>query len=64
MAKMSLEWKLASHGWADCTIADDRAEAEVTASHITEAPEGLLIAVTRQEARQGRHRNLGERLPR
>ncbi|WP_327425854.1 hypothetical protein [Streptomyces sp. NBC_01236] len=47
MADMQLAWTLGGHGWADCTITDDQAEAEVTASHITTAPEDLLTAVTR-----------------
>ena len=32
MADMQLAWTLGGHGWADCTIADDQTEAEVTAS--------------------------------
>ncbi|WP_329426901.1 hypothetical protein OG339_42465 [Streptosporangium sp. NBC_01495] len=47
MTTMSLIWTLAGHGWADCTVADDQAEVEVTASYITAAPESLLTAVTR-----------------
>jgi hypothetical protein len=45
MSKMSFTWTLAGHGWADCTVADDHAEAEATASYITAAPEDLLTAV-------------------
>jgi hypothetical protein len=44
---MSLCWLLGGRGWADCTVADNRTEAEVTASYITAAAEDLLTAVTR-----------------
>jgi hypothetical protein len=44
---MQLVWTLTGHGWADCSIRDARAQAEVTASYITNAPEDLLTAVTR-----------------
>lgn len=47
MTQMSLRWTLAGSGWADCTVADDQAEAEVTASYITAAPEELLTATAR-----------------
>jgi hypothetical protein len=47
MADLRLIWTLSGHGWADCTVADDQAEAETTASYITTAPEDLLTAVTR-----------------
>ncbi|MGA5039787.1 hypothetical protein ACPCA8_22350 [Streptomyces capoamus] len=47
MAHLRLDWVLAGPGWADCTVADDTAEAEVTASSISTAPEDLLAAVTR-----------------
>jgi hypothetical protein len=47
MTRMSLTWTLAGHGWADCTVADDHAEAEITASYISNAPEELLTAVLR-----------------
>ncbi|MFJ4849345.1 MULTISPECIES: hypothetical protein [unclassified Streptomyces] len=47
MADLRLVWTLSGHGWADCTVADDRAEAAITASYITTAPEDLLTAVAR-----------------
>lgn len=47
MAELRLIWTLSGHGWADCTVADDHAEADTTVSHITTAPEDLLTAVTR-----------------
>ncbi|MEU3558060.1 hypothetical protein [Streptomyces fragilis] len=46
-AQLRLTWVLAGRGWADCTVSDDRAEVDVTASYITAAPEDLLTAVTR-----------------
>lgn len=42
-----ITWMLGAHGWADCTLEDHHAKAELTASHITSAPEELLTAVTR-----------------
>jgi hypothetical protein len=45
MTGMSFTWRLAGHGWADCTVTDDHAEAEVTVSYISAAPEDLLTAV-------------------
>ncbi|MGY5014200.1 hypothetical protein ACWCY6_40030 [Streptomyces sp. 900105755] len=47
MADLRLVWVLSGRGWADCTVSDNQAEAEVTASYITTAPEDLLTAVTR-----------------
>lgn len=47
MTGMSFTWRLAGSGWADCTVADDHASAEATASYISAAPEELLTAVTR-----------------
>lgn len=47
MTGMSFAWRLAGHGWADCTVADEHAEAGATASYISAAPEELLTAVTR-----------------
>jgi hypothetical protein len=44
---MSLDWRLAEHGWADCTVADAENKVHVTASYVAEAPEGLLTAVAR-----------------
>lgn len=38
-------WTLGAHGWADCTLEDDHALVELTASYITRAPEELLTAV-------------------
>lgn len=46
-AGMSFSWTLRGHGWADCTVADGHAQADVTASYISAAPEELLTAVTR-----------------
>ncbi|MFF6779737.1 hypothetical protein [Streptomyces sp. NPDC012510] len=47
MAHLRLTWALTGRGWADCIVSDHQAEAEVTASYITAAPEDLLTAVTR-----------------
>ncbi|MET8557892.1 hypothetical protein ABZV64_23460 [Streptomyces sp. NPDC004959] len=47
MAYLRLAWVLSGRGWADCTVSDQQAKAEVTASYITAAPEDLLTAVTR-----------------
>lgn len=47
MVHLRLAWVLSGRGWADCIVSDHRAEAEVTASYITTAPEDLLTAVTR-----------------
>ncbi|MEV7394311.1 MULTISPECIES: hypothetical protein [unclassified Streptomyces] len=47
MALLRLVWVLSGQGWADCIVSDHQAEAEVTASHITAAPEEFLTAVTR-----------------
>lgn len=47
MASMSFTWILSGTGWADCVVADDQAQTEITASYITAAPEELLTAVTR-----------------
>lgn len=47
MAHLRLAWVLSGRGWADCIVSDHQAEAEVTASYITAAPEDLLTAVTR-----------------
>jgi hypothetical protein len=47
MTGMSFTWKLTGSGWADCTVADNHAEAEATASYISAAPEELLTAVAR-----------------
>ncbi|WAZ19082.1 hypothetical protein STRCI_000107 [Streptomyces cinnabarinus] len=47
MAHLRFSWVLSGPGWAKCTVSDDEAEAEVTASYITAAPEGLLTAVSR-----------------
>lgn len=47
MKGMLLRWILSGHGWADCGVADNHGEAELTASCITAAPEELLTAVMR-----------------
>ncbi|WP_329184314.1 hypothetical protein [Streptomyces sp. NBC_01428] len=47
MVHLRLVWVLSGHGWADCTVSDDRAEVEVTVSYVTAGPEELLTAVTR-----------------
>ncbi|MGV9994115.1 hypothetical protein [Streptomyces sp. NPDC003374] len=44
---MRITWVLGAHGWADCTLEDQHAKAELTASSITSAPEALLTAVAR-----------------
>lgn len=47
MAAMSVTWNLNGNGWADIVVADQQAEAQITASYITTAPEDLLTAVAR-----------------
>ncbi|MCX4529868.1 hypothetical protein OG982_29950 [Streptomyces sp. NBC_01551] len=42
-----ITWTLGTHGWAECTVEDRHAKAELTASYITGAPEEFLTAVTR-----------------
>ncbi|MGW2050421.1 hypothetical protein ACWCPF_35395 [Streptomyces sp. NPDC001858] len=44
---MRITWVLGAHGWADCTLEDHHAKAELTASCITSAPEEFLTAVAR-----------------
>lgn len=46
-ADMRMTWTLDGHGWADCTVEDRQARADLTASYITSAAEDLLSAVTR-----------------
>ncbi|MFC5204332.1 hypothetical protein [Streptomyces kaempferi] len=40
-----ITWTLGAHGWADCTLEDHHAKAELTASYITSAAEEFLTAV-------------------
>ncbi|RPE46937.1 hypothetical protein EDD90_10334 [Streptomyces sp. Ag109_O5-1] len=47
MALLRLDWVLSGQGWAHCIVSDRHAEAEVTASYITAAPEEFLTALTR-----------------
>ncbi|MFF9195043.1 hypothetical protein ACF09L_07540 [Streptomyces sp. NPDC014779] len=42
-----ITWRLTGPGWADCTLEDHRAKAELTASCISSAPEEFLTAVAR-----------------
>lgn len=42
-----ITWTLGAHGWADCTLEDHHAKAELTASYITSAAEEFLTAVAR-----------------
>ncbi|MFF4457864.1 hypothetical protein [Streptomyces goshikiensis] len=44
---MRMAWTLDGHGWANCTVEDQHAKVELTASYITSAPEQLLTAVAR-----------------
>jgi len=44
---MRITWVLGTHGWADCTLEDQHAKADLTASYITSAPEEFLTAVAR-----------------
>jgi hypothetical protein len=44
---MTFIWTLAGSGWADCVVADERSQAEATASYIGDAPECLLTAIAR-----------------
>ncbi|MFJ6556919.1 hypothetical protein ACIQNT_32550 [Streptomyces luteogriseus] len=42
-----ITWTLGAHGWAECTLEDHQAKAELTASYITSAPEEFLTGVAR-----------------
>jgi hypothetical protein len=42
-----ITWTLGAHGWADITLEDHQAKAELTASYITSAPEDFLTAMVR-----------------
>ncbi|MBR7839073.1 hypothetical protein KDL01_37755 [Actinospica durhamensis] len=44
---LRLTWALSGDGWADCTVADQDAEARLETSHIASVPEDLLTAVAR-----------------
>lgn len=44
---MTFTWALTGAGWADCIVADERSQAEATASYIGDAPQCLLTAVAR-----------------
>ncbi|WP_326680921.1 hypothetical protein [Streptomyces sp. NBC_01237] len=46
-AGIRITWTLGAHGWADCVVEDHQATAELTASHISNAPEAFLTAVAR-----------------
>jgi hypothetical protein len=63
MPKMSITWTLSGKGWADCLVADDQAQAEVTASYVTAAPDELLEAVTKVVLREGETRVQSEAEP-
>lgn len=56
MAELRLSWNLSGRGWADCTVADHEAEAVITASYITMAPEDLMTAVVRLLVGEGEAR--------
>ena len=48
---MALTWTLRRAGWARCSIADDRSQAEIwSISYISAAPEDFLTAVARLSA--------------
>ncbi|MGW3012078.1 hypothetical protein ACWC9R_25080 [Streptomyces sp. NPDC001219] len=47
MTHLRLTWVLSGRGWVNCIVSDNHAEAEVTASYLTTAPEDLLTTVTR-----------------
>ncbi|MER7513736.1 hypothetical protein ABTX82_36275 [Streptomyces lavendulae] len=44
---MRMAWTLNGHGWANCTVEDQQAKVELTASYITNAPQDFLTAVAR-----------------
>ncbi|WP_328665758.1 hypothetical protein [Streptomyces sp. NBC_00328] len=44
---MRMTWTLDGHGWANCTVEDQQAKVELTASYITSAPEEFLTAMAR-----------------
>ncbi|MEU1539439.1 hypothetical protein ABZ461_15175 [Actinacidiphila glaucinigra] len=44
---MRVSWTLNGRGWANCVVEDQQAKVELTASHITNAPEEFLTAVAR-----------------
>jgi hypothetical protein len=55
-ADVRMTWTLEGRGWADCTIENHQAKAELTASYITNAPEDLLTALARLVAGQSEAR--------
>lgn len=44
---MRMAWTLDGSGWANCTVEDQQAKVELTASYITNAPQEFLTAVAR-----------------
>jgi hypothetical protein len=47
MTGMSFTWTLSGPGWACCTVADNYAEAEATASDISDAPDTPTLGTKR-----------------
>ncbi|MFE7709194.1 hypothetical protein ACFU6I_26110 [Streptomyces sp. NPDC057486] len=55
-SSVRITWTLGAHGWADCTVEDQQAKAELTASYISSAPEDFLTAVARLVAGEAENR--------
>ncbi|MEW2252743.1 hypothetical protein [Streptomyces sp. NPDC006975] len=55
-SSVRITWTLGTHGWADCTVEDQQAKAELTASYISNAPEDFLTAVARLVAGEAENR--------
>ncbi|MFE7393081.1 hypothetical protein [Streptomyces sp. NPDC057582] len=63
-SSVRITWTLGAHGWADCTVEDQQAKAELTASYISSAPEDFLTAVARLVAGEAENRAQFEAEPR
>ena len=46
-ADLRLTWTLDGHGWAGCAVEDPSGRAQLTASHLSDAPADLLDAMAR-----------------
>ncbi|MFE7245317.1 hypothetical protein [Streptomyces sp. NPDC057580] len=55
-SSVRITWTLGAHGWADCTVEDQQAKAELTASYISSAPEDFLTAVAQLVAGEAENR--------
>ncbi|GEA87639.1 hypothetical protein Q760_11245 [Cellulomonas cellasea DSM 20118] len=46
MTELSLVWRIAQHGWAECELETPDGRVVVPASYVTDAPENLLSGLT------------------